>query len=87
MFARKTRAYPSKTPSSFTYQLIYLKRLRRIKTIFIALAPGDGGNFNNRLSDGRRGRLAHGEAEVLHRDGETVQDLCVNRLVLLVSMF
>ena len=47
--------------------------------------PGDGRDLDDRLPDGRRGRLAHREAEVLHRDGEAVENLGVDGLVLQVD--
>lgn len=47
--------------------------------------PGDGRNLDDRLPDGGRGRLAHGEAEVLHGDGEAVENLGVDGLVFKVD--
>ena len=43
--------------------------------------PGDGRDFDDRLANGGRGRLAHREPEVLHGDGEAVEDLGVDGLV------
>ena len=40
---------------------------------------------NQDAPDGRRSRLAHGEAEVLHRDGQAVEDLGVDGVVLQVD--
>ena len=45
------------------------------------VSPGDIRDFDDRFADGGRGRLAHREPEVLHGDGEAVEDLGVDGLV------
>ena len=63
----------------------FLVKVNLSMTFFATTANKLGWDQNQEVPDGRWRRLAHGKAEILHGDGEAVQNLGVDGLVLEVD--